>query len=68
MAGESITDILDAIWNKAVSLIKREVIVKCEDIEWSENAVPTRDDIRNFISSQDRVARKAYLVDKTTPH
>lgn len=62
--GESVADILDAIWDKTILLIKREVIVKDEDIEWSENVLPTRDDIGNFVILQDRVARKAYLVDQ----
>lgn len=61
LTGESVIDILDSIWNRAILLI---VIVKGEDIEWSENAVPTRDDIGNFIILQDRTARKAYLVDQ----
>lgn len=64
VAGESVTDILDSIWDKATSFIKREVIVNGEDIEWSEHAVPTRDDIGNFIILQDRTARKAYSIDQ----
>lgn len=64
VTGESLTDILDAIWDRAILLIKREVIVKGDNIEWSENAVPTRDDIANFVILQDRVARKAYSIDQ----
>lgn len=66
VSGETVTEVLDAIWDKANLLVKREVIVKGEDIEWSENAVPAREDIGNFIILQDRVARKAYLVDQIT--
>lgn len=49
VTGECVTDIMDKIWDIAILLIKREVIVKGEDIEWNENAVPTRADIGNFI-------------------
>lgn len=66
VSGENVNEILDAIWDKAKSMVKREVIVKDEEIEWSENAVPTRDDIGNFIIFQDRVARKAYSTDQIT--
>lgn len=68
MSGESVTDILDEIWSKAVVMIKREVIIKGEDFEWSENSVPTRDEFGNFIILQDRVARKAYLARMRNKH
>lgn len=64
VSGENVDDILDVIWNKASVLIKREVIVKGEDIEWSEDSVATRDDIGNFIILQDRVARKTYSIEQ----
>lgn len=64
VSGESVAEILDGIWCKAVVLIKREVIIKGDDIEWNENPVTTRDDFGNFIILQDRVARKAYLVEQ----
>lgn len=66
VTGENVNDILDAIWKTAVLIIKREVIVNGDDIEWSENSVPTRANIDNFVILQDRVARKAYLVDQIT--
>lgn len=66
LTGESVSDILDAIWKTAVLIIKREVKVNGDDIEWSENSVPTKENIDNFVILQDRIARKAYLVDQIT--
>lgn len=66
ISGDTVIEVLDAIWDKASSMVKREVIVKNEDIEWSDDAVPTRENIGNFIILQDRVARKAYLIDQIT--
>lgn len=64
MFGESITEVLDSVWVKASQGIKREVIVTGELFEWSENAVPAREEFGKFIHFQDPVARKTYLVDQ----
>lgn len=66
VTGENANDILDAIWKIAVLSIKREVIVNGDEIEWSENSVPIRENIDQFVILQDRIARKAYLVDQIT--
>lgn len=63
MTGESVSEILDAIWEKGMSLIKREVIVNGEEFQWCENVVPRRDEMGKFITFQDRVARKCYLIE-----
>lgn len=62
--GESMDEILDKIWGKALSFIKREVIATGDDIQWNVNLIPERDQIGNFIVFQDRTARKCYTVDQ----
>ncbi|XP_037030976.1 uncharacterized protein LOC119070651 [Bradysia coprophila] len=64
VSGECVSDIITEIWEKAAPLIKREVIVKGDEIEWSEDGVPTQADFANFIILQDRGGRKAYLFDQ----
>lgn len=64
MFGESVTEVLDSIWNRALPVIKREVLVSDELIQWSENVVPAREEFGKFINFQDLTARKTYSVDQ----
>lgn len=64
MYGETITELLDMIWNRASPSIKREVIVSDESIQWSDNVAPTREEFGKFIHFQDPVARKTYTIDQ----
>lgn len=64
LTAETVDDILDMIWKRAKTFIKREVIVKDEQFEWSENAVPTFDDMSKFITFQDRSVHKCYNIDQ----
>lgn len=64
MFGDTITELLDSIWKRALPSIKREVIVSDESFQWSENAVPNSEEFGKFIHFQDPVARKTYTVDQ----
>lgn len=62
--GDSVIEVLDSIWNKALPFIKREVIVSGESFVWSDNAIPAREEFGKFIHFQDTIARKTFSVDQ----
>lgn len=62
--GESVGEILDWVWTKALPLMKREVIVIGEEIAWNVKVVPTRDDMGKFVIFRDPQPRKCYTVDQ----
>lgn len=64
VSAESVIEMLDSIWSRALKLIKREVIVSGEEFAWNELVVPERDEFAKFITFQDRTARKLYSVDQ----
>lgn len=66
VAGDSTVEVLDNIWLKAKSLIKREIVVDGEKFSWAETENPERNEIGNFVIFQDKVAKKTYLVSQIT--
>lgn len=62
VAGNTIAEVLDNIWFKAATFIKREILVDGDNIAWAEAESPDRSEIGNFIILQDKAAKKNYLI------
>lgn len=62
VGGESSADLLDVIWAKVESWIKREVVVDGDQFLFAENENPSREEIGNFVIFQDKSAKKNYSV------
>lgn len=62
VAGESTAEVLDNIWLKAKTLIKREILVDGDNFSWAEKENPDRSEIGNFLIFQDKSAKRNYLV------
>lgn len=66
IGGDSCKAVLDEIWAKVSSWIKREVIVEGESFRFAEKEVPDRDEIAKFIIFHDKAAKKNYSVGQLT--
>lgn len=62
VAGDSTAEVLDNIWEKIKTLIKREILVDGDKFTWAEAENPDRSEIGNFVILQDKAAKKNYLV------
>lgn len=66
VGGDSVTEVLDAIWAKVKPWIKREVLVDVDKFSFAENEDPDRDEIATFVIFQDKAAKKNYSVSQLT--
>jgi len=62
VAGDSTAEVLDKIWERAKTFIKREIVVDGDNFAWAEAESPDRSEMGNFIILQDKAAKKTYLI------
>lgn len=62
VAGESCTDVLNAIWSKVQSWIRREILVNGDQFTFADNETPARAEIGNFVILYDKSSKKNYSV------
>lgn len=62
VAAESCADVLDIIWSKVESWVKREILVNGDNFAFADNEAPVRAEIGNFVILHDKAAKKNYSV------
>lgn len=66
VGGDSCKEVLDVIWAKVYTWIKREVIVEGDNFHFAEKETPDREEISKFVIFHDKSAKKNYSVSQVT--
>jgi hypothetical protein len=64
--GDIVQEISDKIWDISEQYISKEVEINGEDIQWSINEHPARNEIDKFVLLQDKKMRRNYCPSKLT--
>lgn len=66
VGGDTVAEVLNAIWAKVVPWIKREVLVNGDSCSFAENENPGREEMGTFVILQDKAAKKNYSISQLT--
>lgn len=66
IGGESLEEIIDALWLLSLQFIKREVMMDGENFIWAENEKPIQAEIDKFVMLQDQGSKKTTTMTQVT--